>query len=186
MAERVCPWWLGYFLASPVRKLFSDDPVKLLTPYICPGMTVLEPGPGMGFFTIPLARMVGPAGRVIAVDIQPQMLNSLRKRAKKGELSDRVETRLAQADHMGLDDLGGAVDFALAFAVVHEMPSAQAFFSETAASLKSGATLFFAEPTGHVQQEKFEEEIAAAKQAGLTELDRPTVRHSHAAVLRKS
>jgi ubiquinone/menaquinone biosynthesis C-methylase UbiE len=37
-------------------------------------MTVLEPGPGMGFFTLELARRVGAPGRVIAVDIQPKMI----------------------------------------------------------------------------------------------------------------
>jgi ubiquinone/menaquinone biosynthesis C-methylase UbiE len=46
-------------------------------------MTVLAPGPGMGFFTIPLARLVGPSGRVIAVDLQPKMIESLKRRASK-------------------------------------------------------------------------------------------------------
>jgi len=71
MSHTVCPWWLGYVLASPLRRLFLD-PVKLLSPYVQAGMTVLEPGPGMGFFTLELARLVGPAGRVVAVDIQPK------------------------------------------------------------------------------------------------------------------
>jgi ubiquinone/menaquinone biosynthesis C-methylase UbiE len=186
MAEHVCPWWLGYFLASPIRKLWSDDPVKLTGPYIRQGMTVLEPGPGMGFFTLPLARMVGPSGHVVAVDIQPKMLSSLKRRALKAGLSSRIETRLAQSDSMGLADLKGSVDFALAFAVVHEMPSAGKFFSEAAAALKPGAVLFFAEPAGHVSPEAFQTELEAAQKAGLIEVDRPAVRRSHAAVLRKN
>ena len=56
MAERVCPWWLGYLLASPVRRWMAENPESLLAPYVREGMTVLEPGPGMGFFTLPLAR----------------------------------------------------------------------------------------------------------------------------------
>ena len=186
MAEHVCPWWLGYFLASPIRKLWSDEPVKLIGPYIHQGMTVLEPGPGMGFFTLPLARMVGPSGRVVAVDIQPKMLSSLKRRALKAGLSSRIETRLAQSDSMGLADLKGSVDFALAFAVVHEMPSPDAFFSEAAAALKPGAVLFFAEPAGHVSPETFQAEFEAAQKAGLLEVDRPAVRRSLAAVLRKN
>ena len=51
MAERVCPWWLGYLLASPMRR-WLEDPVDILAPYVHEGMTVLEPGPGMGFFTL--------------------------------------------------------------------------------------------------------------------------------------
>jgi hypothetical protein len=49
MAHGVCPWWLGYLLASPLRRLMMD-PRKLLAPYVHEGMTVLEPAPGMGFF----------------------------------------------------------------------------------------------------------------------------------------
>ena len=63
MGEHVCPWWLGYFLASPVRR-WMQNPDELIAPYITPGMIVLEPGPGMGFFTLPLARRVG-SGRSI-------------------------------------------------------------------------------------------------------------------------
>ena len=62
MAEhRVCPWWVGYILASPIRKL-THDPAGILAPFVRAGMTVLEPGPGMGFFTLELARLVGPTG----------------------------------------------------------------------------------------------------------------------------
>lgn len=46
-AHRVCPWRLGYLLASPVRKLLQD-PHRILLPYVRAGMTVLEPGPGWG------------------------------------------------------------------------------------------------------------------------------------------
>ena len=55
-----------------MRRL-SQDPGKVLAPYVRESMTVLEPGPCMGFFTLELARLVGPSGRVAAVDIQPPM-----------------------------------------------------------------------------------------------------------------
>jgi hypothetical protein len=60
MPGRVCPWWLGYLLASPMRR-WLENPTKLLAPYVQQGMTVLEPGPGMGFFTLEPARLVGQA-----------------------------------------------------------------------------------------------------------------------------
>ena len=50
MAERVCPPWVGYLLASPIR-LLLHNPRKILSPYVGDGMTVLEPCPGMGFFS---------------------------------------------------------------------------------------------------------------------------------------
>ncbi len=43
----VCPWWVGYCLTSPLRRLLHD-PARILAPYIKADMTVLEPGPGMG------------------------------------------------------------------------------------------------------------------------------------------
>ncbi|HEV2132851.1 MAG TPA: methyltransferase domain-containing protein [Terracidiphilus sp.] len=185
MAHRVCPWWIGYLLASPIRRWLSETPEALLAPYIRPGMTVLEPGPGMGYFTLPMARMVGPSGQIVAVDIQARMLAVLRKRARKSGLLDRIETRLAQPDRMGLDDLRGAADFVLAFAVVHEMPSSAAFFLEAAAALRPGGLLLFAEPAGHVDRHAFAAELKDAQSAGLVEVSRPPIRRSIAAVLKK-
>ncbi len=184
MAKRVCPWWMGYLLISPIRR-WMQNPEKLLAPYIREGMTVLEPGPGMGFFTMPMARMTGESGRIIAVDIQARMLDSLRRRAIKAGLLARIETRLARPDSLGIGDLKSRVDFVLAFALVHEMPSAEVFFSEAAAALKPGGLLLLAEPSGHVKPEKFARELEAARAAGLEEITRPPIRRSMAAVLRK-
>ena len=184
MPEHVCPWWVGYLLASPVRRLLFS-PEKILAPYVSEGMTVLEPGPGMGYFTLPLARMVGASGRVIALDIQPKMLNVLRRRAAKADLLHVMDIRLVQADTMGLSDSAGTVDFALAFAVVHEMPSAAMFFREASEALKTDAFLLLVEPAGRVNDAQFAAELSLAAQAGLKLEGRPFIRRSHAALLRK-
>lgn len=185
MAERVCPWWLGYLLASPIRRWFMQPPEKLLGRFVRPGMTVLEPGPGMGFFTLPMAGLTGASGRIVAVDIQTKMLEVLRRKALKRGLLPPIETRLALPDSMRLDDLKGKVDFVLAFAVVHEMPSTESFFAEAAAALKQGGLLLLAEPEGHVNPEAFVAELKAANAAGLEQAERPAIRSCHAAVLRK-
>ena len=150
MAHRVCPWWPGYVLINPLRRLWQD-PRKILTPHVREGMTVLEPGPGMGFFTLELARLVGTSGRVVALDRQPKMLDGLKRRLAKAGLLERLNIRLVQPHSMGLADLAGTVDFVLTFAVVHEMPSASSFFAEVARSLKPGGRLLLAEPKGHVK-----------------------------------
>lgn len=187
MPERVCPWWLGYLLASPLRKWISDNPEQLLAPYVKEGMTVVEPGPGMGFFTLPLARMVGPAGRVIAIDIQPRMLQGLRRRAGRAGLKDRIEAHLVPPDRMGIPGLANVADLVFAFAVVHEVPSAASFFSESAQMLKPRGLLYFAEPKGHVTPAAFAAELEAARAAGFRfkEVARPAARRSHAVVLEK-
>ncbi len=182
MAHRVCPWWLGYLLASPVRRLLHD-PRAILSPYVTEGMTVVEVGPGMGFFTLDLARLVGPTGRVVAIDVQPKMLAGLVRRAGKAKLADRIDAREPNMAHLGLDDLRGAVDFALAFAVVHEVPNAEALLRDLHEALKPGARLLLAEPAGHVRTKAFEETLAVAGKAGFAIASRPSVRRSHAAVL---
>jgi SAM-dependent methyltransferase len=184
MSQRVCPWWFGYFLTCPLRRL-AIDPARLLGPFVHDGMTVLEPGPGMGFFTLELARLVGPRGRVLAVDIQPRMLQALRRRAAKAGLLERIDARLATPDSLGLGGLDGAVDFALAFAMVHEMPSVSGFFSEAARALRPGACLLLAEPSGHVEAPAFQAELDAAAQAGFEVIGRPHLRCNQAAVLKK-
>ncbi len=182
MGERVCPWWLGYFLASPLRRWWQD-PAEILAPYIKPGMTVLEPGPGMGFFTLELARLVGESGRIICVDVQPKMIAELKRRVAKAGLLGRVDARVVPGSSMQLDNL--AVDFTLAFAVVHEFPSAAYFFTEVAAASKPGAGFLLVEPSGHVKPADFDGELQAASKAGFSVQSRPVIGHNHAALLSK-
>lgn len=183
MAHRVCPWWLGYFLVNPLRGLI-EKPAALLAPYVRPGMIVLEPGPGMGFFTLELARRVGPTGRVVAVDVQPRMIQGLQRRAAKAGLLDRIDVRLATPNSLGIGDLSGA-DFAFACAVVHELPAPEPFFAEVAKALKPNALLLLLEPKGHVKTAQFEEELRAAAQAGFTVAGQPAVSRSLSALLKR-
>jgi len=182
--HRVCPWWLGYWLASPLRRLWHD-PGRILAPYVHSGMTVVEPGPGMGFFTLELARMVGPSGRVVAADIQPEMLERLRHRLAKAGLDGHVECRQAEPYSLGLADLAGAADFVLAFAVVHEMPAPGVFFEEAARTLKRHGGLLLVEPAGHVQDLEFAGELRQAESAGFRRTAQPAIRRSRAALLER-
>jgi ubiquinone/menaquinone biosynthesis C-methylase UbiE len=83
--EHVCPVWVGHLLASPVRKLI-DNPEKILSPYVKKGMNVLDAGCAMGFFSIPMAKMVGKNGKVISVDLQEKMISNLERKIKKSKL----------------------------------------------------------------------------------------------------
>jgi len=166
MAHTLCPWWLGYGLLSPIRRL-REDPSEALSPFIRDGMIVLEPGPGMGFFTLEAARLVGPSGRVVAVDLQPRMLAVLARRAARAGLGDRIETRTARPETLGVADLAGKVNVVLALHVVHELPDAGVFFAEASDTLKPGGALLLAEPKGHVSEAEFGASVAAAERAGL-------------------
>lgn len=146
-------------------------------------MTILEPGPGMGFFTLEMARLVGPAGRIIAIDIQPQMLERLRRRAAKAGVLDWIDIRQAQRERMGIDDLRGKVDFVLAFAVVHELPDAFRFFQEARFALKPGGRHLLAEPRFHVSADDFNATLRVAERAGLRVADTIAIRMSQSVIL---
>lgn len=182
--EMVCPWWIGYVLACPLRKLIHN-PEKILSPFVTESMKVLEIGPGMGFFTIPMARMVGKNGRIYAVDIQKQMLNSLDKRAQKAGVADTVECRLVNSEGTVFADLEGKIDFTLLMAVVHEIPDSRKLFGDVFAATKNGGKVLIAEPAGHVSKDDFNETIAIAVDAGFKVDSHPSVNKSLSVVLVK-
>ena len=185
MSSHVCPWWVGYLLLFPLRRL-RQDPRKWLGPFVREGMVVLEPGPGMGFFTLDLARMVGPSGRVVAVEVQEKMLDALRRRAAREGLLERIDLRLAKPDRLGIDDRAGRVDLVGAVFMVHEMPDGDAFFAEAHRALRPGGRLLLAEPKFHVRKKDFEESVGAAERAGFAREEGSPFSSAHGVALRRS
>ena len=179
MAGRVCPWWVGYILANPLRR-FSQDPRKMLGDYLEPGMTVLDVGCAMGFFSLGVARMVGPKGRVIAVDLQERMIRSLKRRAARAGLSDRIDARVCRDHSLEIADLAGRVDFALALYVVHEVPDVPRFMAEIHEALRPGGRMFIVEPRGHASADEYGITENTVLQAGFTIEDHPKIRRSWA------
>jgi ubiquinone/menaquinone biosynthesis C-methylase UbiE len=180
MSAHICPWWLAYTFDNPLRTLFHK-PEKVLGPYVREGMTVLDTGCGMGYFSIAMARMTGTGGRVLAVDLQPKMLDVLRKRAKRAGVYDRIETRLCGPESIGIDE---EVDFALAFWMAHEVPDKKRFFKEVHAVLRPGGRLFVVEPIMHVTYGEFEKSIDEAEAEGLVVMEKPRIAFSRTALFR--
>lgn len=167
-SHRVCPWFLGYLLVNPLRRLL-EPPERLLAPFVEPGMTVLEPGCGMGFFTLPVARMVGPTGRVLCVDVQEKMLGGLRKRAERAGLGDRIDAILCTTDSLGVEAWNGRVDLALLIHVLHEVPDGAGLLRQIYQALRPGGRLLIVEPKGHVTAARFAAQLDAARAAGFLE-----------------
>ncbi|MHB8952679.1 MAG: class I SAM-dependent methyltransferase [Pirellulaceae bacterium] len=181
MAGHVCPWWGGYFIDNRLRRLFHD-PDAILRPYVGPGMTVMDVGCGMGLFAIAMARMVGPTGRVIAVDLQQQMLDVLGKRARKAGVADRITRHRCEAASIGVSE---STDFTLSFYSAHEIPDLGRLLSEICQSLRPQGKLLVVEPIGHVPGKQFESMLTLARAVGFQIFDRPRIRLSRAAVLVK-
>jgi SAM-dependent methyltransferase len=180
------PWWSGFLLTSPLRRLVHD-PREILSPFVKEGMLVLEPGPGRGFFTLELARLVGASGRVFTSELQAASVAGLKRRAKRAKLGDRIDARQASRFSLGVDDLAGKIDFALLFAVAHETADPEQFFAQIVNALRPEALLLLVEPDGHVAQAYFQTLTAAAVGAGLAIAPAaPKIEGSHVALLRKA
>jgi ubiquinone/menaquinone biosynthesis C-methylase UbiE len=174
----VCPWWLCPTFDNPLRRLIHN-PDRILARLVQPGQTALDLGCGMGYFSIPLARLVGPEGKVICVDRQEQMLAGVRRRAERAGLADRIRLHRAGTDGLGLTE---TADFALAFWMLHEVPDQAAFLAEVRACLRPGGRLLVAEPRIHVGSAAFARSVEAARGTGLAPIARPAVALSRAAL----
>lgn len=182
MAGHICPWWGGFFIDNPLRRILHK-PERILAPYVKPGMTAVDFGCGWGLFTLALAELVGEQGRVISVDLQDKMLGIVRRRAEKAGLSERVHTHRSPKDSIALDE---RADFILAFWSAHETPDGEHLLGEFHACLNSGGRLLVAEPKVHVTRKAFDKMAAAAERAGLTLESRPAIRASWAATFMKA
>ena len=180
--DRVCPVALAGGLDNRVRRWFQN-PRRVLGPYIREGMTVLDFGCGPGFFSLDLASMVGPSGRVIAADLQEGMLRKLRAKSDGTELEARITVHQCEKDRLGVSL---HVDFALAFWVIHELPDQRAFFAEIKTILNPQGRLLVVEPPIHVSRKAFEASIGLAEIEGFAVMERPHVRFSRAALLELS
>jgi ubiquinone/menaquinone biosynthesis C-methylase UbiE len=127
-----------------------------------------------------MAKMVGESGKVIAVDVQEEMLQILRKKAAQQGLESRIVTHKSDPDRIGISE---KVDFALAFYMVHEVPNAQAFLKEIACVLKPKGRLLIVEPMFHVSATAFERTIEVARQAGLRPVSEPKIIFSRSKLL---
>lgn len=138
------------------RDLFKPRGEVLEEVSIQPGSRVLDYGCGSGSYTVVAADLVGPAGRVYALDIHPLALQSVRKAAsKKGQAN--IET--IQSDcATGLDD--GSVDTVLLYDTFHGLSDQNRVLRELHRVLRPGGTLSFSDH--HLSKD----EIASALTAG--------------------
>ena len=178
----VCPWWSVPLTINPPLRRLLHDPEKIVGPYVKPGMTVIDVGCGIGWFSVPMAKMVGEHGQVIAVDLQPQMLAMLHRRAEKAEVADRIHAHRCEKARLGIE---AEVDFALIFAMLHEVPDQGRMLSEVYQLLKTGGKLLLAEPPIHVTKKRFAGEVAIAEEVGFHVAHRPHTRWSHAMLFAK-
>jgi ubiquinone/menaquinone biosynthesis C-methylase UbiE len=176
MDRHTCPWWLAYSFDNPLRRLIHD-PARILGGMVYEGQTAVDIGCGFGYFSLALARLVGPHGHVIGIDLQPEMLERAEGRARHRGLGGRIEFRQCEPGRLGLRD---RVDFALAFWMVHEVADREVFLTEVRSALNPRGHFLLVEPKVHVPAPRFRETVDLASASGFEVLETPRIGLSRA------
>ena len=135
-----CPASLDWLVDNSIRRRWMRPVPDRVG--IRPGECVLELGPGPGAFTVDAARRVGPEGRLVVVDIQPEMIAQVEDRVREAGLTN-VETHVADAYHLPLED--ESVDRAFLVTVLPEIPDQARALAELRRVLKPGGLLSITE-----------------------------------------
>ena len=166
---------------------FFYRPDRLAQQYVHPGNLVLDFGCGPGFFTREFAKRSGDTGKVLAVDLQAEMLEILREKLEPEGLMPRIRTHQCAPDTIGLSpEWNGRIDMAFAIFVVHEVPDSKRLFREIHSLLKPGGQVFFTEPLIIVRKEEFHNSLLNAQDVGFELVETTRLFVHRAAVLRKS
>ena len=121
----------------------EEEPAKLLKALdLKPGLTVADVGSGTGFHAFRIAPLVGPAGKVLAVDVQPEMVALIEARAKKEKVENVVAVKCTEADPKLP---AGEVDLILLVDVYHELEFPHEVATKMVAALKPGGRIAFVE-----------------------------------------
>ena len=113
-----------------------------------PGEVVLDIGSGAGFDSLLAARQVGPAGRVVSVDMTMAMLERTREGARALGL-DNVDARLGYAEALPVDD--ASVDVVISNGVINLTPDKVAVMEEVRRVLKPGGRIQIADIVVHLE-----------------------------------
>ena len=142
------------FPAERWARLVSEERRALLDPLgfvdqlgVRPGSTVADLGAGPGFFTMPLAERVGPAGRVYAVDVSLEMVRVLRERG----LPPQVHAEVSEENRFPIPD--AVVELALLGFVLHELSDPTAFLADVRRILAPGGRLVVLEWVPRVEEQ---------------------------------
>jgi ubiquinone/menaquinone biosynthesis C-methylase UbiE len=155
---------MAWLLDNPLMRANARRYVRRLP--VRGGMRVVDVGCGPGRLTVPVARAVGETGEVLAVDLQPSMLERVERRAA-GEGLDNVRTMVWAAGDGALP--AGRFDVALLIHVLGEFPPDRrpAAMADIASALVPGGALVVAEGGMDPHRQRPETVRALAESAGL-------------------
>lgn len=162
-----CPAWLGWMVEmdNPFTK-YNRAAVIVQFLDLRPGMKVLDAGCGPGRLTLPLSKVVGPQGEVLAVDLQEDMLARVREKVQASAL-ENVTFLHAALGAGQLPQIG--FDRALLVTVLGEIPDQVSALKEIYDTLKPGGILSVTEVIFDPHFQRRETVLRAAEEVGFRE-----------------
>jgi len=136
--------WL-YKFADPIRnpqRRLKKIPLK-------EEMVVVDYGCGPGSYTIPAAKLVGPKGKIFAVDIQPLAIKTIKEKATRESLTN-IEAILVDSYNTGIQ--GSSIDLVLLLDTLHMISNCDALFQEIHRLLKQDGLIFM--DFGHMKMSR--------------------------------
>lgn len=129
--------WVRLF-DDPGRDAWQKPEAVLSMLAVGRGMTVADLGAGTGYFSVRLAKAVGPEGRVLAIDVEPKLVDYMKERAAKAQLP-QITPVLAPPDDPKLPAKG--VDLVLIVDTWHHIDDRLHYLAKLAAGLKAGGVV---------------------------------------------
>src|SRR3954453_11719708 len=160
----VAPIVGGTFSTEDARDRLGEAEEVMELAGIKPGMSVADVGAGEGYYTVRLARVVGPKGRVLAEDILPDVRDSLSDRVQRERL-DNVAVKLGTAENPMLPS--GSFDRLFLVHMYHEVQSPYAFLWHLREGLKPGGLVIVVESNRPVRQHGMPPAALKCEFAGL-------------------
>jgi ubiquinone/menaquinone biosynthesis C-methylase UbiE len=138
-----CPYGQRFWVEAPHPLITRGRLIEALAPR--PGETILEVGPGTGYYTLPVAQELAPNGTLHILDLQQEMLDHTTRRARDAAI-ENIQPREGDARQLPYAD--GAFDAAYLVAVLGEVPDQDAALHQLARVLRPGGRVVVGELLG--------------------------------------
>jgi ubiquinone/menaquinone biosynthesis C-methylase UbiE len=136
------PEFMADLIDNPLRRKIQPPYETAIRHGIQEGMRVLEVGPGNGTYTLAAAQRVGPTGEIVAIDIEPRMIERVNKRIELHG-TNNILARLADVYELPFDD--ASFDLIYMITVINEIPDIPKALAEFHRVLRPTGSLVFSE-----------------------------------------